>query len=92
MFICYLRVDIFIPNSHSLKDRRQVLQQIKQRVRNKFNISVAQKPGDKWQRCELFFVGTNYTKNKANDLMQHIEDFIRFQDGACILEVERGVI
>ncbi|RKY38112.1 MAG: hypothetical protein DRP72_02450 [Candidatus Omnitrophota bacterium] len=42
MFIGYLKVDIYIPYCHSLKEKRQIIARIKERLRNKFNVSVAE--------------------------------------------------
>ena len=42
MTIGILTVNFHIPNSHSLKDKRQVLQSIKQILRKKFNISISE--------------------------------------------------
>ena len=35
-------VELFIPGTQSLKDKRQVLQSIKDRLHNEFNVSVAE--------------------------------------------------
>ena len=47
-------VELFIPMAHSLKDKRQVLQSLKSRLRDKFNVSVAE-VGDQelWQKAIL---------------------------------------
>ena len=47
-------VELFIPESQSLKDKRQVLLSLKDRLREKFNISVAEVEGqDLWQKAVL---------------------------------------
>ena len=47
-------VELFIPDAHSLKEKRQVLQSLKTRLRDKFNLSVAE-VGDQdlWQKAIL---------------------------------------
>ena len=47
-------VELFIPDGHSLKEKRQVLQSLKTRLRDKFNLSVAE-VGDQdlWQKAIL---------------------------------------
>ena len=92
MFIGHLNVDIFIPHSQSLKDRRQVVGRVKQRVRNNFNISVAEHPSDKWQRCELSFVCVNSTKKYIDNVLDQVESFIRFNHDFHILNVEKEII
>jgi len=91
-FIGYLRINIFIPHSRSLKERRQVVESVCKRIRNNFNISVAQKPTDNWKSCELFFVSAHYTKSYASDLMGRIEDFIKEEGNIHILKTEKGVV
>jgi len=47
-------VELFIPESQSLKDKRQVLVSLKDRLREQFNLSVAEVDGqDLWQRAVL---------------------------------------
>ena len=47
-------VELFIPESQSLKDKRQVLLSLKDRLRGQFNLSVAEVDGqDLWQKAVL---------------------------------------
>ncbi|HNR68104.1 MAG TPA: DUF503 domain-containing protein [bacterium] len=49
-----LQIELFIPASQSLKEKRFVLSSLKSRLSNKFNISVAEVDhNDKWQRATL---------------------------------------
>jgi hypothetical protein len=50
MPIGFLTLEIHIPDSHSLKDKRQVLRSLKDRLRNRFNVAVAELDHqDTWQ-------------------------------------------
>ena len=52
MVVGVLRLTLFLPENHSLKGKRQVLRAIKDRVRNKFNVSIAESDShDLWQRA-----------------------------------------
>ena len=42
MHVGIVRIALRAPNSHSLKDRRQVSRSLIQRIRGRFNVSVAQ--------------------------------------------------
>ena len=54
MVVGIMRLTLFLPENHSLKGKRQVLRAIKARVRNKFNVSIAESDDhDMWQRAEL---------------------------------------
>jgi|YNPNPStandDraft_1061719.scaffolds.fasta_scaffold108031_2 uncharacterized protein YlxP (DUF503 family) len=56
MFVGLVKMSIFIPEGHSLKEKRRILNIIRDRVRNKMNIVVAE-VGDQdlWQKAELGF-------------------------------------
>ena len=77
MFIGYLKLNIFIPHCRSLKDKRQVVKSVKARVRNNFNVSIAERPCDKWQSCEFSFTCVNYTKDYVNGMIDRVEDYVR---------------
>ena len=54
MVVGVCTVELFIPESQSLKDKRQVLHSLKDRLRGKFNLSVAEVDGqDLWQKAVL---------------------------------------
>ncbi|HID38515.1 MAG TPA: DUF503 domain-containing protein [Calditrichaeota bacterium] len=56
MTVGVLTIEILIPSSSSLKDKRMVLNRIKDRTRKKYNVSVAETNyTEKWQRSELAF-------------------------------------
>jgi hypothetical protein len=49
-----LTLEIQIPEAHSLKDKRQVLRSLKDRLRGKFNVAVAElEHQDLWQRVTV---------------------------------------
>jgi uncharacterized protein YlxP (DUF503 family) len=49
-----LRLTIYLPENRSLKGKRSVLRTIKARIRNKFNVSIAEADDhDLWQRAVL---------------------------------------
>jgi uncharacterized protein YlxP (DUF503 family) len=54
MLIGTVEVDIYLPGTLSLKEKRFVLQSLKKRIRNTFNVSIAETDfHDKWQRSAL---------------------------------------
>ena len=49
-----LQLEIFIPESRSLKDKRSVIKSLKETVRKKFNVSIAETGDhDKWGKSQL---------------------------------------
>ena len=70
-------VEIRIHGSHSLKQRRGVVRSISQRVRNRFNISVAEVGGqDTWQRAELGLCAAGSDRQRVRSLIEKALEFI----------------
>ncbi len=64
-----LTLDIHIPYSGSLKEKRMVVKSIKDKLHHKFNVSVAEVDfTDKWQRTRLGIVqvGSDYKYIEKN--------------------------
>lgn len=54
MLVGVCQIEMLIPESHSLKEKRFVISSLKKRIRNKFNVSVSEIAElDKWQRACL---------------------------------------
>jgi uncharacterized protein YlxP (DUF503 family) len=54
MIVGVLKLVLVIPQSHSLKDKRQVLRKIKDKVMAKYQVSIAEvADNDLWQRVTL---------------------------------------
>jgi len=70
MAIGLLTLDIYVPDSHSLKEKRQVLRSLKDRLRGRFNVAVAELDHhDNWQRAQ---VGVVSISNNAAHLEQSL--------------------
>jgi uncharacterized protein YlxP (DUF503 family) len=54
MIVGVLTVELFLPSNGSLKDKRQTVKSLKQRVKNRFNVSIAEVgEQDLWQKSVL---------------------------------------
>jgi uncharacterized protein len=74
MPIAYLTLELRIEAAHSLKDKRQVLRSVKDRLRNSFNISIAEiESTDLWQRATLGVVSISDSRDYLQGLMQNVE-------------------
>jgi uncharacterized protein YlxP (DUF503 family) len=70
-----LTLEIYIPDSHSLKDKRQVLRSLKDRLRARFNVAVAELDhNDTWQSAQ---VGVVSLSNDAAHLQQSLQTIFR---------------
>lgn len=79
MTVGVLRLTLFIHENHSLKGKRSVLRRIKARVREKFNVSIAEcGDHDMWQRAMLGIaqVGTDqpFVDGALREVVRFIED------------------
>lgn len=74
MPIAYLTLELRIEGAHSLKDKRQVLRSVKDRLRNSYNISVAEiEVSDQWQRATLGVVAISNSRDYLEGLMRNVE-------------------
>jgi len=54
MLVGVCQIEMFLPESNSLKAKRSVLNSIKKRIRNKFNVSISEVDRhEKWQRISV---------------------------------------
>jgi len=77
MFIGILQIELFIPESNSLKAKRFVLKSLKTRIRNKFNVSVAEVgENEKWQRATLAFAVVTNERKMVDSVFTQIKNMI----------------
>lgn len=66
MIIGSLQLECFIYESHSLKDKRSVLQKVMMRLKNRLNVAVSETDFQNlWQRAELSIVTVSSSKTHA---------------------------
>ena len=69
-----LTLELRIEGAHSLKDKRQVLRSLKDRLRSQFNVAVAELDHtDLWQRATLGVVSISDSRDYLDGLMQNVE-------------------
>ena len=70
-----LTLEIVLQNAQSLKDKRQVVKSLKDRLRSKFNVAVAEIDyQDLWQRSVVAAVTVSADRVFAEKLLQSVED------------------
>lgn len=73
MVIGLLTLEIFLPYSHSLKEKRKVLNAFKDRFKKRYNVAVAELDfQDKWQRAKLGFITLNSQKGFVDQILHKI--------------------
>ncbi len=77
MIVAAAVVEIRIHGSQSLKAKRGVVRSITQRVRNRFNLSVAEVGGQQtWQRAELGLCAVGGDRGYTRGLLERAIEFI----------------
>jgi hypothetical protein len=72
--IAFLTLELRIEAAQSLKDKRQVLRSLKDRLRSSYNVSVAElDPADLWQRATLGVVSISGSRDYLRGLMENVE-------------------
>ena len=71
------RVSLRLPENASLKGKRQVIKSITSRVRNKFNVSIAEvDDNDVWQLATIGICYVSNNNRHTNQVLSRVVDFI----------------
>lgn len=78
MPIAKLTIEFEIAHAHSLKDRRQVVRSIKDKLRHRFNLSVAElDDGVVWNRATLGIAAISSSSSYLAGQIQLIDETVR---------------
>ncbi len=82
-----LKIDFHISESSSLKQKRAVLLRLKDRVRNNFNVSIAEvDKHDKWQAATLGISCVSNDKKYIDGLLNKIKNFFERDRSVLIMD------
>jgi len=79
-------VDLHLPDVNSLKGKRQILKSLKDKLRGRFEVAVAEVDHqDLWQRATLAVACVSHDSRHANEVVSKALDFIESSvDGSVI--------
>lgn len=90
MYASCFEVTMTVPGAASLKDRRSVVKSVKERCKNRFNISVVECGEDgKWQKARLGFALAAVSASAAEQQTQTIIGYLYEDDRIVIIDIER---
>ena len=90
MVVGTCELDFHLPDNHSLKGKRQVSRSIAQRIRNRFNVSVAEVAAlDRWQILSLGVTCATNDRRHANEILSKVIHFAEDQTDGAILQHSR---
>jgi uncharacterized protein YlxP (DUF503 family) len=77
MVVGVCRVTLHLPASHSLKDKRQVVRSLVERLRNRFDLAVAEvEDQDRRQIATLGLVCVSSSASIVDEVLTHALDYI----------------
>lgn len=87
MLVSTLRIKLYAPTCHSLKDKRMIIRSLLQRARNKFNISIAEIEGqDFYQTIIIGIACVSSSRALANGVLDEVMRFIEENTEAEIVD------
>jgi uncharacterized protein len=82
--------ELEIFGAQSLKDKRSVVKSLKDRMRDRFNVSVAETAHqDKWQRAELTACVVASDRKQAQAVIESVDGFIASDPRGRIIDSYR---
>ncbi|RJQ54308.1 MAG: DUF503 domain-containing protein [Actinobacteria bacterium] len=90
MVIASARYELRIPAASSLKDKRQVIRGLIERLRNRYNLSVAEVADqDQWRKATIGVACVSSTQHHARHL---IDIATRHVEGCLEIEIARVAV
>jgi uncharacterized protein len=72
--IAFLTLELRIEAAQSLKDKRQVVRSVKDRLRASFNVSAAElDPSSLWNQATIGVVAVSHSRDYLDGLMKNVE-------------------
>jgi uncharacterized protein len=86
-------VELHLPDVGSLKDKRHVLKGLKEKVRARFEVAVAEVDHqDTWQRATLAVACVSHDSRHANEVVSKAMDFIEDHVDGYVTEVQVEIL
>lgn len=78
MVVGLLTLELHLPESQSLKEKRMILKSLKDRLRQQFNISIAEIDGQEtWQRVRLGVAGIGADRRYVNGQLSQVVEWVQ---------------
>ncbi len=90
MIVGSLQIDLALFESRSLKDKRRVIQGLKRRLQDRFNVSVAEvEHNDMLQRCVLGVAAVSNEERGMHSMFDSIVDVVRGCPEVSLIDYRR---
>ena len=78
MVIGISRIEIYLPENHSLKEKRQAMTRIVERTKGKFNISIMEiDQTNLWQKATVGFAVVGVKQDHVNSTIENVVPLYR---------------
>ncbi|MBF0320428.1 MAG: DUF503 domain-containing protein [Nitrospirae bacterium] len=86
MILGIMRISIHIPEAGSLKSKRFVIKSLKDKIKHKFNVSLAEEANDLWQRVELYAACISTDTQHVNSTLENVKNMVEKEPQTEILD------
>ena len=77
MIVGVLQLNLFIPQADSLKSKRRILKSLKDKIRQRFNISIAEvNSSNKWQSAMYGVSCVNSDRRMVNSILSKVVNLV----------------
>lgn len=81
-------VELHLPDVESLKEKRHVLKGLKEKVRHRFEVAVAEVDHhDMWQRATLAVACVSHDSRHANEVVSKALDYIEGNVAGAVIDM-----
>jgi len=93
MVVASLRIDLVIPGSASLKDKRHAVRSLRDRIRSRFNVSVAEVDHqDLWQRAALGIAVVSADGQVVREVLDNVRRLIEQDVRVSVLDAHIEIV
>ncbi len=93
MVVGLMTWELHLAACHSLKDKRQILKSLKDRLHQRFNVSAAETDHqDLWQRAELTVAVVSTDRRHAEDVLREADRLVEGANGARIMDTSTSFL
>ena len=90
MYCCVLVVELHLPMSQSLKEKRALVKPVVDGARSRFSVASGETGFlDKWQRAEVAFAAVAGTPGQVEDVLDEVERFVWSKPDVEVVTSER---
>lgn len=77
MIVGVTEITLHLPESHSLKEKRQIILSLMARIRQRFEVAIAEvEENDRWQIARLGVCCVSNSSQHANEVLEHVRRYI----------------